>query len=247
MSHISVVLPFYYATPMIFGSLQSLADQSSQDFDLLFFCEPELWDMHSPTLGPVMAELGLTTRVTVMPITWDPTWITHSLNEAVLLASGPIIVLWDETSTFSHPYLSCVVEDFAHHPGQNVLISGKQLCLRGEEAPYGFHVDDARGSPDRGWIRAWGTGGAILRHDWMMIGGFSEQVHGGPGSDDDFTYRLALAGFRRIIDHRMIFVHGPHPYPPPQNTEACIASGELHSGDMEYAYYSDPSRILIIR
>ena len=238
-----VLLTFYVET--VFGALFSLAQQTFQDFELILVVHRESLGGNLGMIEHFLHELRLSFRM--VEVTWDPLHVTRNYNAGVAAAEGEILVFWDDATLFCCDYLQRFNEDFAMYEGRKIYLDGVYYIVsrnRNDSLKLYFRVQDHQ-KDGNGWIVSWAVGGGIRVEDYWRVGGFNERIVGWGTMDCDLTYRLARAGFLRVIDTRISAVHLPHPLMP----KGCFLdspSQEIFDGAEVYDYYSDDSRVEVI-
>jgi GT2 family glycosyltransferase len=118
----------------------------------------------------------------------------HARNVGALAATREVILFCDQDDVVGSGWLAAMQAALVNHPLVAARLDHRYLNPSWSSEVYGEPQRNALADTEPSFLPfAWGTTLGVRRDLHLAIGGFNESLHGG-GEDNDYCYRLQLAG-----------------------------------------------------
>ena len=206
---VSVFIPAYNAEPFVSQAIESVLNQTYQNFELIIIDDGST-DQTRQILTTYEAHPKVTIHHHPHNKGMAPTW-----NEGLALGQGEFIAKLDADDFYEPDYLQTIVEFFQNHPSVGLAFSGLNLIY-----------PDGRSEPEMAFLNSWARGRraflasllrlcsirsptvCVRRDCYKQLGGFNEtmKIH----VDWEMWVRIAAnypVGFiaRRLANYRMSY------------------------------------------
>jgi len=185
---ISVIIPTYNQADLLREAIQSILDQTFTDWEAIVvnnYSEDNTIEVVESFKNPRIKLVNFANHGV----------IGASRNEGVRYAKADIIAFLDSDDTWINIKLEKVVSFFRQHPGVE-LVCHDEWVLVGDRIKsvmkYGPSKDYHRLLFQKNCLST--SAVTMLRHNFLALGGFSEDVRLAGVEDYDFWLRLARAG-----------------------------------------------------